>query len=74
VSTFNGARRYTSASCGVAQSTTVVVTAPASIAGISVKQSPTCKSNQFFGCGMGEVARTTVVVAAAEDVEGGALP
>src|SRR5215217_924019 len=51
VLTASGASRNTSARCGVAQSTTVVVTAPVSTAGISVRQSPAFRSNQFFVCG-----------------------
>jgi hypothetical protein len=49
-----------------------VVTAPTSIAGISVTQSPTARSNQFFVCGPGVVTGAATAVlgdAGAADVD-----
>src|SRR5690242_3936823 len=69
VLTASGASRNTSARCGVAQSTTGVVTTPVSIAGISVRQSPTVRSNQFFDCGPAGVGDTTTDAGAVADVD-----
>src|SRR5262245_36802038 len=50
LSTAIGARRYTSAKCAVAQSTTVTVTRLRSIGGRSATHSPTCRSIHFTVC------------------------
>src|SRR5690242_833794 len=56
-------RRYTSAACGIAQSTTDTMTTPGSTGGGSARQSPTCRSIHFLTCG--PCAATDVAVVSA---------
>src|SRR6202000_884149 len=62
LSTAIGARRYTSAKCAVAQSTTVTVTRLRSAGGRSATHSPTCRSIHFSFRDSGGVAAALAVV------------
>src|SRR6478609_600751 len=70
VFTATGSRTYTSAMCGVVQSTTVTMTRLKSPGGRLARQSPTCSSTQFLVralCGGGAGAVVAVAVAACAD-------
>src|ERR1700742_1997899 len=70
-STAIGARRYTSAKCAVAHSTTVTVTRLRSAGGRSATQSPTCRSIHFAVCvlsGTGAAVAVTVAQAPSSEI------